>query len=243
MNQNCSVDRTAAGPPFPLLLLWGQLLPQFDLVAVGIVDPREPAIVCVLALGIDLDAFFLQPFKQRIQVVHNVVHHERLARLEVLGASREQGPDGHMLVLGVVFLSPRHHDAPAFIRESEMLAVPLTHLLLIRGLEEYSTDPQDSPSLARHCRSYLRACRICRGARRLLRGANRQQKYSQSGQNGKKGHWRAQHARILAPILVSVPEAPIHKNRPALRSFRSFQGSALSPTSRQWGAIAGAGRR
>jgi hypothetical protein len=29
-----------------------------------------------------------------------------------------------------------------------MLAVPLTHLLLIRGLEEYSADPQDSPSLA-----------------------------------------------------------------------------------------------
>jgi hypothetical protein len=55
-----------------------------------------------------------------------------------------------------------------------MLAVPLTQLLLIRGLEEYTTDPQGSPSLARHCRSFLRACRICRSARLLLRGPNRQ---------------------------------------------------------------------
>jgi hypothetical protein len=109
-----------------------------------------------------------------------------------------------------------------------MLAVPLTRLLLIRGLEEYSTDPQDSPSLARHYRSFLRACRIFRGARLLLRGANRQQQYSQSGQKGQNGHWLAQHAQIVATILVSAPEASIHENRPARRSFRSFQGSALS---------------
>src|SRR4029077_19376594 len=119
-NSNCG---SCADALVPLLLLWSQRLPQFDLVAVGIVDPREPAIVCVLALGIDLDALFLQPFKQRIQVVHDVVHHERLAGLEVLGVSREHGPDGHMLLLGVVFLPPRHHGAPAFIRESEMLVV------------------------------------------------------------------------------------------------------------------------
>src|SRR5690242_531274 len=88
----------------PLLLLWSQRLPQFDLVAVRIVDPREAAIVCVLALGIDLDAFFLQTFKQRIQVVHDVVHHERgLAGLEVLGVLREHGPDRHMLLVGVLF--------------------------------------------------------------------------------------------------------------------------------------------
>lgn len=108
-----------------------------------------------------------------------------------------------------------------------MLAVPLTRLLLIRGLEEYSTDPQDSPLLVPHCRSFTR---ICRGARLLLRGANWQQQYSQSGQNG---HWLAQHAQIVATIFVSVTEATIHESRPARRSFRSFQGSALSPTSCQ----------
>jgi hypothetical protein len=43
----------------PLLLVWSKRLPQFDLVAVGIVDPREPAIVFVLTVGIDLDAFSL----------------------------------------------------------------------------------------------------------------------------------------------------------------------------------------
>jgi hypothetical protein len=72
-----------------------------------------------------------------------------------------------------------------------MLAVPLTHLLWIGGLEEYSTDPQDSPSLTRHGSTFLRACRICRSTRLLLRGANRQQQYSQSGENG---HQLAQHA-------------------------------------------------
>src|SRR5215470_10559891 len=173
-NSNCGSCAVAL---VPLLLLWSQRLPQFDLVAVGIVDPREPAIVCILALGIDLDALFLQAFKQRIQVIHDVVHHKRLPGREVLGVFREHGPDGHMLLLGVVFLPPGHHDASAFIRESEMLAVPLTHLLLIRGLEEYSTDPQDSPSLARCCRSFLRGCRIRGGARLLLREAKGQQQY------------------------------------------------------------------
>src|SRR6202044_1250030 len=129
----------------PLLPLGRQRLPQFDLVAVGIVDPREPAIICVLALGINLDALFLQPFQQRIEVVNYIVHHERLAGPEVGGVSREHGPDGHMLLVGVVFLPPWQHGARAFIRQSEMLGVPFTRLLSIRGLEEYSADPQDSP--------------------------------------------------------------------------------------------------
>jgi hypothetical protein len=84
-----------------------------------------------------------------------------------------------------------------------MLAVPLTHLLWIGGLEEYSTDPQDAPSLARRCRSFLRTCHICCGACLLLRGANRQQQYSQSGQNG---YSLAKHAQMVATILVAMPE-------------------------------------
>ncbi len=54
-----------------------------------------------------------------------------LAGLEVLGASGEHGPDGHMLLPGIVFLPPWLHNAPAFIRESQMLALLLIHLLLI----------------------------------------------------------------------------------------------------------------
>jgi hypothetical protein len=38
-----------------LLLLW---LPQFDFVAVGIIDPGEAPVAFVLALRVDLDAFF-----------------------------------------------------------------------------------------------------------------------------------------------------------------------------------------
>ena len=59
-----------------------------------------------------------------------------MAGLEVLLVPGEHAPHFHMLRLGVVFLPPRHHDAPAFIRESQMLAIPLAHLLLIRGTDQ-----------------------------------------------------------------------------------------------------------
>jgi hypothetical protein len=43
----------------------------------------------------------------------------------------------------------------AAIREAEMFCVPLLHLLLIRGLEEDSTDAENSAWLAHVCFPFL----------------------------------------------------------------------------------------
>jgi hypothetical protein len=40
------------------LFVWIERLPQFDFVAVGIVYPSEAAVAFVLALRVDVDAFF-----------------------------------------------------------------------------------------------------------------------------------------------------------------------------------------
>src|SRR5215470_5325316 len=52
-------------------------LPQFDFVAVRIVDPGESAVAFVLALRVDADAFFRQAIEQCVEVVNDVVQHER----------------------------------------------------------------------------------------------------------------------------------------------------------------------
>src|SRR5262249_929775 len=54
-----------------------QRLPEFDFVAVRIVYPGEAAVAFILALRVDLHAFFRQAVEQCIEVVDDVVHHER----------------------------------------------------------------------------------------------------------------------------------------------------------------------
>jgi hypothetical protein len=131
-------------------------LPQFDFVAVGIVYPGEAAVAFVLALRIDLDACFRQAIEQCIEVVDDVVHHERsFAGLEVFGGAGENAPDCHLLTFRVVFFTPRKHDTMAAIREAEMFCVPLLHLLLIRGLEEDTADAEDPALLAHGCCPFL----------------------------------------------------------------------------------------
>src|SRR5438105_11771626 len=110
------------------LFVWIERLPQFDLVAVGIVDPGEAAIAFVLALRVDVDAVFRQAVEQCFEVVDDVVHHERgWAGLEVSGVAGENAPDGHLLTFRVVFFTPWQHDTMAAIREAEMSCVPLLH--------------------------------------------------------------------------------------------------------------------
>src|SRR5262245_2455360 len=134
------------------LFVWIERLPQFDFVAVGIVYPGETAVAFVLALRVDVDAFFRQAVEQCFEVVDDVVHHERgWARLEVFGVARENAPDCHLLTFRIVFFTPRQHDTVAAIREAEMFSVPLLHLLLIRGFEEDTTDAEDSALLAHGC--------------------------------------------------------------------------------------------
>src|SRR5215469_14897837 len=138
------------------LVVWIERLPQFDFVAVGIVYPGEAAVAFVLALRVDADTFFRQAVEQCFEVIDDVVHHERgWARLEVAGVAGENAPDGHLLTFRLVFFTPRQQDTLAAIREAEMFCVPLLHLLLIRGLEEDTTDAEDAALLAHACFPFL----------------------------------------------------------------------------------------
>ena len=60
-------------PPL-ILAVWIKRLPQFDFVAVGIVYPGEAAVAFVLAIRINVDAFFRQAVEQCIEVIDDVVH-------------------------------------------------------------------------------------------------------------------------------------------------------------------------
>src|SRR3974390_2482129 len=142
------------------LFVWISRLPQFDFVAVRIVYPGEAAVALVSALRVDLDAFFRQAVEQCIEVVDDVVQHERgWAGLEVFGVGGENAPDRHLLTFRIIFFTPRQSDTMAAIREAEMFCVPFLHLLLIRGLEEDTTDAEDSALLAHGCFPFLRFTR------------------------------------------------------------------------------------
>src|SRR5262245_38218410 len=124
-------------------------LPEFDFVAVGIVDPGEAAVAFILALGVDTDAVFGEAIEESVQVVDDVVDHERsLAGLEVLGVARKNAPDGHLLAFGIVFFTPRQNDSMAAVGQAEMFPVPFLHLLLIGGFEEDAADAEDAAFLS-----------------------------------------------------------------------------------------------
>src|SRR5439155_14331449 len=101
------------------LFVWLERLPQLDFVAVGIVDPGEAAVAFVLALRVDLDAVFREAVEQRVEVVDDVVHHERgWAWVEVGGVAGLNAPDRHPLTFRIVLFTPRQDDTMAAIREA-----------------------------------------------------------------------------------------------------------------------------
>ena len=51
-------------------------LPEFDLVAVRIVDPRKTTVIGIFALGIDLNSFSGQFGEETVHVVDTKVEHE-----------------------------------------------------------------------------------------------------------------------------------------------------------------------
>ena len=75
--------------------------------------------------------------------------------LEVFGVAGENALDCHLVTFRIVFFTPRQHDTMAAIREAEMFCVPLLHLLLIRRLEEDTTDAEDSTLLAHGCSPFF----------------------------------------------------------------------------------------
>src|ERR1022692_2370019 len=76
-------------------------LPQLDLVAIQIVNPRESAVVVVLPLRIDTHALPAQRHEQLVQPLDDVVDHERLIHITRRG--RKDAPHRHLLARGVGF--------------------------------------------------------------------------------------------------------------------------------------------
>src|SRR5580658_6165212 len=75
-------------------------LPQLDLIAIGIIDPCETAVIMILSLRIETNALRGQLRENRVQIVHDVVDHEGGgAGIEVIRFPREHTPDSEVLGL------------------------------------------------------------------------------------------------------------------------------------------------
>src|ERR1700682_3803142 len=89
-------------------------LPELDLIAFGVGDPSETAVVVVFALGVDLHPFGAQKLDQCVEILDAIVDHERgFAWIEVLGSLGKDGPDRPALLFGILGVSPGEHDARA----------------------------------------------------------------------------------------------------------------------------------
>src|SRR5256885_10447131 len=122
-----------------------QRLPQFEAVAVGVLDPCEAAVAGVLALGIDPDSGGSKLRKQGVEVVDAVVDHGRLwAVAEVGGVGGEGRPGGHAGA-GGDFVGPKKGGAAEVVqRKAEVVGVPLCQRLWILRAEEDAADACDS---------------------------------------------------------------------------------------------------
>src|SRR6185436_19578704 len=129
----------------------GRRLPELNLVPVEVIDPGKATVGFIHTLGVDLDSLFFQAVEQGIQIVHDVVDHERcVARIEVVSGGRKNSPNCNVFLLRLVVFAPRKHHAFAFVSESKMLRIPFAHLITIGGFEEDTADSEDAAALL-HC--------------------------------------------------------------------------------------------
>src|SRR5882757_9950841 len=126
-------------------VLVSQRLPQFDAVAVAVLDPGEAAVAGVLALGIDPDSGSSKLGEQSVEVVDAVVNHGRLCAVaEVAGVGGEGRPSGHAGA-GGDFVGPQKGGAAEVVqRQAEVVGVPLCQRLWILRAEEDAADACDS---------------------------------------------------------------------------------------------------
>src|SRR6476620_7978027 len=100
-----------------VLLVPDHRLPQLDLVAVGIHDPREFSVLFGIGPLDDLDAVTLELREQRGQVVDPVIDHEaRRARAEPLRLALGDVPDGEAAVLRLILWPLQDRAPPIFER-------------------------------------------------------------------------------------------------------------------------------
>ena len=98
--------------------------------------------------------------EQSIQIVHDVVDHERRGA-EIVSGGGENSPNCNVFLLRVVVFAPRKHRASAFVSQSKMLRIPFAHRIPIGGFEEGTADSKDAPALL-HFDRRLRLLRLRR---------------------------------------------------------------------------------
>ena len=90
---------------------------ELDLVAIQVVDPGEATVGFVHSLRIDLHSLLFQAVEQCIEVVHDVVDHERRgAGIEIAAGGGKNGPHRDVFLLRVAMFAHRKHRALAFIQ-------------------------------------------------------------------------------------------------------------------------------
>src|SRR4051812_3189967 len=126
-----------------LVLLPDRRLPQLDLVAVGIHDPGELAVLVLLGPLDDRDAVLLELRENSPEIVDAVVDHEaRRTRVEPLRLALGDVPDGEAAILRLVIGPPQDCAAPRLERQAEVIPIPGGEPCVVRRrLEEDAADP------------------------------------------------------------------------------------------------------
>src|SRR6188768_134439 len=121
-------------------------LPELPLVAFRVHHPAELAVLGVVRLLEHVATLRAQRLKQRRQVRHAVVDHERrLARRKLIAFRGADRPDRRALDGIARVIGPRERGATPWLHiDAEMLPVPGRQGSRIPGLEEYSADTGDS---------------------------------------------------------------------------------------------------
>src|SRR5579871_60872 len=126
-------------------------LPQFDLVAIRVIHPGEPAVVSLFALWVDARAICRQLCQNRVQIVHDVVDHEgRGAGIEVGGCAGKHIPGSHHFPVRIVVGAPVKLAAVGPLLDPEIAGIPGGELFLVRGLQEYAANAQHSSFFLSH---------------------------------------------------------------------------------------------
>src|ERR1039458_2549168 len=141
--------------------LCGRRLPELNLIPIQVIDPGKATVGFIHSFGVNLYSLLFQAVEQSIQIVHDVVDHERLGGRDIVGGGGKNSPNCNVFLLRVVVFAPRKHHAMAFVSESKMLRIPFAHLITISGFEEDTADSKDAPALL-HFDGRLRLFRLRR---------------------------------------------------------------------------------
>src|SRR3954469_7120975 len=122
--------------PRPSLTWWR--LPKLDLVALRIDDPAKLAVLRIIGLLQDVAALFTKCLKERDEVLHSVVDHERrLAGRKVVAVCRADGPDRCPLQWVAIDVRPGKCCPTPFLNiDAQVCLVPSAQLRGILGVKE-----------------------------------------------------------------------------------------------------------